>query len=966
MIAHIWTLLSIVLQVGVCLFLEQLTKPQNDRGGKWYKDNLYQKANESSFLDTYIEMPPPPPQQINKVFHFIRHTHTDPGWVETMKYYMQTKVAPMLEDGIPFMAKQKKAKDPRNKFTFANADFIKSFWEREPSFKQPMIDLIKSGEFEVLNDGIVMPDQGCTYFDDLINVYEYGREFMNKHFGKMTRVGWSIDAFGLSQGHSRLLSDMGYEHQTACRARQDVMAEFSKDGNMLFDWKQHHEEYNMATMMLANHYNTPGFHGGKTEKGNQHILSTDFESLHDGYRLYSIFGEISLYYKQKNLMIPLGDDFAYVKFEKEMKIYDRLINIFLSNQHSAFRTEGYYISTVNEYFSELGKEKEASLLPTTYRGDLVPMANFESQMGNKLRGWGAVLFGRPNLKQAIKDFGQVVRGLTNWAAFQVLSGKYDEPVDYESLTDLRFVLGIMSHHDAITGTCFNSVERDYFEMIRNASKSANSAINPILKKIAGIEVNISLYQTSARISDRLTMLLNQDIPGVKTIRVSVPKKSIENIKVSIVGVDRNLDERTSVVCALDICEYSVKVEFDVFEAKLLRVSVDEKIQRKYIQKREIKNEYFDCSSEDAVKIDDVIVGLGYYSTSPGTMIQRMVAHVGTYAMLTYNDEPLKAQLKRCRWHKNTDGSIVVTADIEQPVLAVMNLIIEDGILSTVEARVAKNIDHNDLDIFLSYQFAEFDNSTVFSTDTNGLDCIPRKFEKDYRKDLNIFPTTRIARLTSKSQDLSASILVDRSQGSSSPRAGLIELYFYRNVFGRDELGSPDSSFGIEPVSVRHRLVYRQAADGVFDRSMQVDLDSPVLYLTVEARNYGESEENIGNMKVFGNTEGRNRGLEKMLRVMLDVRESGIMMRVYNMHDTENVTIPDIKEFVKQRYGVEKAFKIEERSLDYNQPIETILNQPYLWRNVTALKKAHAEEVQGNRITLKPLTMKTFRISIAAK
>jgi hypothetical protein len=35
----------------------------------------------------------------------------------------------------------------------------------------------------------------------------------------------------------------------------------------------------------------------------------------------------------------------------------------------------------------------------------------------------------------------------------------------------------------------------------------------------------------------------------------------------------------------------------------------------------------------------------------------------------------------------------------------------------------------------------------------------------------------------------------------------------------------------------------------------------------------------------------------------------------------------------------------------------------MWRNVTALKKAYAEETIGEKVVLKPLKMKTYKIIV---
>ena len=43
-------------------------------------------------------------------------------------------------------------------------------------------------------------------------------------------------------------------------------------------------------------------------------------------------------------------------------------------------------------------------------------------------------------------------------------------MDFEKLQDARFYMGIMMHHDAITGTCANAVVRDYLRMIDDSAE----------------------------------------------------------------------------------------------------------------------------------------------------------------------------------------------------------------------------------------------------------------------------------------------------------------------------------------------------------------------------------------------------------------------------------------------------------------------------------------------------------------
>jgi alpha-mannosidase len=56
-----------------------------------------------------------------------------------------------------------------------------------------------------------MPDEAVTHYDDIINNFIIGHEFLLKEIGTKPRVAWQIDPFGHSSAFPRLLADMGFE-----------------------------------------------------------------------------------------------------------------------------------------------------------------------------------------------------------------------------------------------------------------------------------------------------------------------------------------------------------------------------------------------------------------------------------------------------------------------------------------------------------------------------------------------------------------------------------------------------------------------------------------------------------------------------------------------------------------------------------------------------------------------------------
>ena len=97
-----------------------------------------------------------------------------------------------------------------SKFNFADISFLPLYFKNNPHRVAQFKQLLDSNKLDLLNCGYSMPDQALPHFDDLIGVFEYGREYCLKVLDRLPRVGWAIDTFGQSLYHSRLYAEMGY------------------------------------------------------------------------------------------------------------------------------------------------------------------------------------------------------------------------------------------------------------------------------------------------------------------------------------------------------------------------------------------------------------------------------------------------------------------------------------------------------------------------------------------------------------------------------------------------------------------------------------------------------------------------------------------------------------------------------------------------------------------------------------
>ena len=145
-------------------------------------------------------------------YHMIPHSHDDPGWVFTFdnaNQKFEKQMGNVVENQI----------NGYKDFTFTLSDiiFLPGYEKLRPGSIKEIKELVSQKKIDIINCGMSMPDQALTHYDDLINNFEYGREFCLEQLGVLPKIGWSIDPFGESAYISRLFAEMGYSAQVINR-----------------------------------------------------------------------------------------------------------------------------------------------------------------------------------------------------------------------------------------------------------------------------------------------------------------------------------------------------------------------------------------------------------------------------------------------------------------------------------------------------------------------------------------------------------------------------------------------------------------------------------------------------------------------------------------------------------------------------------------------------------------------------
>jgi len=231
------------------------------------------------FVDQFFDIERPSlPNKKLKVYHFLHHSHTDAGWIQTMLYLYDQYVESILKTSLSYINWHD---DFVSRFSFTNYDFVRMFLKKNPSneMKEVIDKLLKNKKYEILNSAIAMPDQSVTYFEDLINNIEYGREYGLKTFGEISRHAWTIDNFGQSAFHTRLYAELGYDTLTTVRLPMKYKDKLRYTKNLNFIWENKYPEFDMLTHVFTDQYTAPSPGVNFVEFVNEKIISTHFNLL---------------------------------------------------------------------------------------------------------------------------------------------------------------------------------------------------------------------------------------------------------------------------------------------------------------------------------------------------------------------------------------------------------------------------------------------------------------------------------------------------------------------------------------------------------------------------------------------------------------------------------------------------------------------------------------------------------------
>ncbi|KAK7789693.1 hypothetical protein R5R35_011514 [Gryllus longicercus] len=427
----------------------------------------------------YESCPPIKDGMIN--VHLVPHTHDDVGWLKTVDQYFFGSQNNIQKAGVQYILDtvvEELQHDPKKRFIYVETAFFWKWWNRQDdSHRHQVRKLVQQGRLEFIGGGWSMNDEAVTHYQSTIDQMTWGLRRLNDTFGKCgrPRVGWQIDPFGHSREMASIFAQMGYDGLFFGRLDyQDKMNRLSsKTAEMVWQASDNlGKDAELFTHALYNHYSPPPGFCFDVLCDDEPIIddkhSPDYNVDNRVERFLAFVQNQTKRYVTKNIILTMGGDFTYQDAKMWYSNLDKMIRYVNlrqangSNINLLYSTPSCYLKAVND----------AKLSWTTKQDDFFPYASDSHAY------WTGYYTSRPTIKYFERLGNNYLQVCKQLYALTDLG-----PEDQVDLNALREAMGVMQHHDAITGTEKQKVAFDYARILSRGIAECNIITNTAVNKL---------------------------------------------------------------------------------------------------------------------------------------------------------------------------------------------------------------------------------------------------------------------------------------------------------------------------------------------------------------------------------------------------------------------------------------------------------------------------------------------------
>lgn len=390
----------------------------------------------------------------------MAHSHDDVGWLKTVDQYYEGSNRrgwhgweENQRAGVQYIIDtvvRELAWDPNKRFIQVETAFFWRWWrEQDEETRQTVTELVDRGQLEFTGGGWSMNDEGASHYAAIIDNMGLGLRKLNDTFGicGAPRVGWQIDPFGHSKEQANLFAKMGFDGLFFARLDWRDKERRVRDKAMELVWEAGPGDTgyttDLFTGVLYDHYGPPAGFCWDLICDDLPIVDSGFVDNNVANRTQELLDYIKAQasvYKTNNIMLTMGMDFNYQAAHAWFLNLDKMIHYL----PLADETINIFYSTPACYLKSL---YDAGIQWPTKQDDFFPYASDPHAY------WSGYFSSRPTSKRMIRQTEVIFKALSQ---LSVLAEGVQDGLDF-----LEETVGVMQHHDAVTGTEKQHVANNY-------------------------------------------------------------------------------------------------------------------------------------------------------------------------------------------------------------------------------------------------------------------------------------------------------------------------------------------------------------------------------------------------------------------------------------------------------------------------------------------------------------------------
>ncbi|XP_022651208.1 lysosomal alpha-mannosidase-like isoform X2 [Varroa jacobsoni] len=931
------------------------------------------------------------PKEGHLNIHIISHTHDDVGWVHTVDHYYEYNVKYILDSVI-----EELQKDPERRFIYVEMAFFTKWWNEQTAIIQNIVrDLVHSGRLEFISGGWSMSDEAATHYSALIDEMTIGTRWLNDTFGACGRpkIGWQIDSFGHSTEQAAIFRKMGFDGMYLGRIHYEEK-----------EWREEHQEMEMLWQtdptqgkegqifvgVLPNVYWPPKGFCFDMYCNDEEV--TNNNGRRRAQELLAIARNQARNYQTNNTVFTMGLDFHYQDANKWFRNLDKLI--YYINQEPGVNA---FYSTPSCYTKALYDSKKVW---SVHKDDFFPYADGPHAY------WTGYFTSRPNFKFFSREQNGFLQACRQLEVFGRTRSN-------QKHMDLARALGVIQHHDGISGTEKQHVVEDYVRMTLVGTKQCEAQMSEAFQNLLDPDsdstlvrfsfcpwLNVSACDVSEKAKDYYLIVYNPYTKPLKTYaRLPVehagyqvleqPRRAVPLQMVPVDDGTIRIPERRSVarqslvfpiqappmgarVYKVEAVEGGVR---DSGDSVLLPVDLDE---------YSIENEFYKLIVDPTKGLISTVVlkrlntqmpfrqSIWKYYAYQYSMNWSVEKPSGAYAFNPFEDNPTDMA-------HNVPFRVVKGALVEE-----IHQVFDSW--ATQVIRLYRNEDRIEFDwtvgpipfyddrgsfgkeIILRFE-SNLINRGEFYTDSNGRQDIkrirnnPRPWHQNLTEPIasNYYPVVSWIHLQDKRRNIQMTMVPDRPMGGSSLKDGMLELMVHRRLQYDDGFGveEPLDELGVD----RQGLIAKGKIYVTFDEIARAQrrmkhlanrqVYRPVLsFLRLFAD--GQHVAEMRNPIFMGITRSLPDSIHILTVEPLDNRQ--LLVRIEYMHDSG----PPVTIDLSRLFTTIQVYAAEETVLSANQYLGDSV--PFHWYSKEPVEpKTQPAETELQKVLL-PGDIRTFLLT----